>query len=137
MQISLTFQVNLIFMNYFQVNYATYKIQMTSYYVEEGESGEDLDAGVDSAAVEEAVSTVLRWTQRRSRRVAWTRRWLGRRSTWHRGSHEGGVGMRRGPVGGRGGVGADSAVVGEAPTWRWARRRNIPVGDGGNDSSQG
>jgi hypothetical protein len=45
MQISLTFQVNLIFMNYFQVNYATYKIQMTSYYVEEGESGEDLDAG--------------------------------------------------------------------------------------------
>jgi hypothetical protein len=82
-------------------------------------------------------SAVLRRTQRRSRRVAWTRRWLGRRSAWHQGSHGGGAGARRGPVGGRGGVGADSAVVGEAPTWRWARRRNIPVGDGGNDSSQG
>jgi hypothetical protein len=32
-------------MNYFQVNRATYKIQMASYCVEEGESGEDLDDG--------------------------------------------------------------------------------------------
>jgi hypothetical protein len=93
--------------------------------------------GVDSAAVEEAVSAVLRRTQRRSRRVAWTRRWLGRRSAWHQGSHGGGAGARRGPVGGRGGVGADSAVVGEAPTWRGTRKRSRPVGDGGNDSSQG
>jgi hypothetical protein len=45
MQISLTFQVNLIFMNCFQVNRATYKIQTTSYYMEEEESGEDLDSG--------------------------------------------------------------------------------------------
>jgi hypothetical protein len=45
MQISLTFQENLIFINYFQVNRATYKIQMTSYFVEEGESVEDLNDG--------------------------------------------------------------------------------------------
>jgi hypothetical protein len=32
-------------MNSFQVNHATYKIQTTSYCVEEGESGEDLDGG--------------------------------------------------------------------------------------------
>jgi hypothetical protein len=32
-------------MNCFQVNCATDKIQMTSYCVEEGESGEDLDGG--------------------------------------------------------------------------------------------
>jgi hypothetical protein len=40
-----TFVFNLIFMNCFQVNHATYKIQMTSYYVEEGESGEELNGG--------------------------------------------------------------------------------------------
>jgi hypothetical protein len=45
MQISLTFQMNLIFMNCFQVNRTTYKIQTTSYCVEEGESREDLDGG--------------------------------------------------------------------------------------------
>jgi hypothetical protein len=45
MQISLTFQMNVIFMNCFQVNHATYKIQTTSYCVEEGESQEDLDGG--------------------------------------------------------------------------------------------
>jgi hypothetical protein len=32
-------------MNCFQVNRVTYKIQTTSYCVEEGESGEDLDDG--------------------------------------------------------------------------------------------
>jgi hypothetical protein len=39
-----------------------------------------------------------------------------------RGGHEGGVGARRGPGGGRGGTGMDPAVVGEAPAWirrRW------------------
>jgi hypothetical protein len=31
------------------MNHTTYKIQMTSYYVEEGESGEDLDGSGDGS----------------------------------------------------------------------------------------
>jgi hypothetical protein len=61
MQISLTFQVNLIFMNCFQVNRVTYKIQMTSYYVEEGESVEYLDGKGGGCAA---------WTRRRSGKLS-------------------------------------------------------------------
>jgi hypothetical protein len=112
MQISLTFQVNLIFMNCFQVNRATYKIQTTSYYMEEEESGEDLDSGgggvekewergVDLTAVDEVVGVASRRTQSRSGLTVWTRRWSGRQLTRR----------RRGLGGGWRGTSVDPTVV--------------------------